>query len=49
MMNDQKENPMDAIKNVMQKNRVAKANQHIPPIAIFLFVVILVIAVFGAS
>ncbi len=40
---------MDAIKNVMQKNRVAKANQHIPPIAIFLFVVILVIAMFGAN
>lgn len=40
---------MDAIKNIMQKNRVAKANQHIPPIAIFLFVVILVIAVFGAG
>ncbi len=40
---------MDAIKNIVQKNRVAKANQHIPPIAIFLFVVILVIAVFGAS
>ena len=40
---------MEAIKNIMQKNRVTKANQHIPPIAIFLFVVILVIAVFGAS
>jgi len=40
---------MEAIKNVIQKNRVAKANQHIPPIAIFLFAVILVIAVFGAS
>ena len=40
---------MDTLKNIMQKNRVAKANQHIPPIAIFLFVVILVIAVFGAS
>ncbi len=40
---------MEAIKNVMQKNRVMKANQHIPPIAIFLFVVILVIAAFGAS
>ncbi len=40
---------MDAIKNIVQKNRVAKANQHIPPIAIFLFVVILVVAVFGAS
>ena len=40
---------MEAIKNIMQKNRVAKANQHIPPIAIFLFVVILVIAMFGAS
>ena len=40
---------MEAIKNIVQKNRVAKANQHIPPIAIFLFVVILVIAVFGAS
>ena len=40
---------MDTLKNIMQKNKVAKANQHIPPIAIFLFVVILVIAVFGAS
>ena len=40
---------MEAIKNVMQKNRVAKANQHIPPIAILLFGIILVIAVFGAS
>ncbi len=40
---------MDTLKNIAQKNKVAKANQHIPPIAIFLFVVILVIAVFGAS
>ena len=40
---------MDTLKNIMQKNKVAKANQHIPPIAIFLFVLILVIAVFGAS
>ncbi len=40
---------MDAMKNIAQKNRVAKANQHIPPIAIFLFVVILVIAGIGAS
>ena len=40
---------MEAIKNVMQKNRVAKANQHIPPIAIFLYVVIVAVAVFGAG
>ena len=40
---------MEAIKNVVQKNRGAKVNQHIPPIAIFLFVVILVIAMYGAS
>src|SRR5271169_2437747 len=40
---------MDTLKNIVQKNRVAKANQHIPPIAIFLFVVILVIAMFGVS
>jgi len=40
---------MEALKNVMQKNRAAKVNQHIPPIAIFLFVVIMVVAVFGAS
>src|SRR5271157_5757124 len=40
---------MEAIKNIMQKNRVAKANQHIPPIAILLFGIFLVIAVFGAD
>ena len=40
---------MEAIKNVMQKNRVAKANQHIPPIAILVFGIILVFAIFGAS
>ncbi len=40
---------MDALKNLMQKNRVAKANQHIPPIAIFLYVVIVAIAVIGAG
>jgi regulator of protease activity HflC (stomatin/prohibitin superfamily) len=40
---------MEAVKNIMQKNRVAKANQHIPPIAILLFAVFLVIAVFGAD
>jgi len=40
---------MDTLKNIMQKNRVAKANQHIPPIAVFLFVVILAIAIFGAG
>jgi len=40
---------MEAIKNIMQKNRVAKANQHIPPIAILLFGICLVIAVFGAD
>lgn len=40
---------MEAIKNIMQKNRVAKANQHIPPIAILLFGIFLVIAVFGVS
>jgi hypothetical protein len=48
-VSDEKENTMEAIKNIMQKNRVAKANQHIPPIAILLFGIILVIAVFGAS
>ncbi|MGA7192197.1 MAG: slipin family protein [Anaerolineales bacterium] len=40
---------MEAIKNIMQKNRVTKTNQHIPPIAILLFVIILVVALFGAS
>ena len=40
---------MEAIKNIMQKNRVAKANQHIPPIAILLFGISLVIAMFGAN
>ena len=40
---------MDTLKNIVQKNRVAKANQHIPPIAIFLFLAISVIAVFGAG
>ena len=40
---------MEAIKNIMQNNRVAKANQHIPPIAILLFGIFLVIAVFGVS
>jgi regulator of protease activity HflC (stomatin/prohibitin superfamily) len=40
---------MEAIKNIAQKNRVAKANQHIPPIAILLLGIFLVIAVFGAS
>jgi regulator of protease activity HflC (stomatin/prohibitin superfamily) len=48
-MSDRKENEMEAIKNIMQKNRVAKANQHIPPIAILLFGIFLVIAVFGVS
>jgi regulator of protease activity HflC (stomatin/prohibitin superfamily) len=41
-MSDEKENRMEAIKNVMQKNRVAKANQHIPPIAAFVCALILV-------
>jgi regulator of protease activity HflC (stomatin/prohibitin superfamily) len=41
-MNDQKENTMEAIKNIMQKNRVAKTNQHIPPIAAFVCALILV-------
>jgi regulator of protease activity HflC (stomatin/prohibitin superfamily) len=40
---------MEAIKNIMQKNRVAKANQHIPPIAILLFGISLVTAMFGAN
>ena len=40
---------METIKNIMQKNRVAKANQHIPSIAILLFGIFLVIAMFGAS
>jgi regulator of protease activity HflC (stomatin/prohibitin superfamily) len=40
---------MEAMKNIVQKNRVAKANQHIPPIAILLFGIILVIAMFGVS
>ena len=40
---------MEAVKNIMQKNRVTKANQHIPPIAILLFGIFLVIAMFGAS
>ena len=40
---------MDTLKNIMQKNRVAKANQHIPPIAILLFGIFLVIAIFGAT
>jgi regulator of protease activity HflC (stomatin/prohibitin superfamily) len=46
---NQKENKMDTLKNIMQKNRVAKANQHIPPIAILLFGIFLVIAIFGAT
>ena len=40
---------MESIKNILQKNRAAKANQHIPPIAIFLYLVIVAIAVFGAA
>jgi len=48
-MINQKENKMDTLKNIMQKNRVAKANQHIPPIAILLFGIFLVIAIFGAT
>ena len=40
---------MDTLKNIVQKNRVAKTNQHIPPIAILLFGMILVVAIFGAS
>jgi len=39
---------MDTLKNLVQKNRVAKANQHIPPIAILLFGILFVIAIYGA-
>jgi len=39
---------MDTLKNLGQKNRVAKANQHIPPIAILLFGILFVIAIYGA-
>jgi len=46
---NEKENLMDAkfIKNALQKNKSAKADQHISPIAGTLFSVMLLIATFG--